>query len=129
MSDLLEVDSINKLNIYGKIYNFDVNDLQQLCLLGSSQFAVEKYLHWPSGHSIAIKKIYLPVAKLKINPLLKINKEKIINEIKILQSLQKSTNITEFYGAGVYNRQVWICMESMEKSLQEIVQLNKYIPW
>jgi mitogen-activated protein kinase kinase len=118
--ELLNDTQVNQLNFPGhsKTYQFNINDLQfkeDICT--NDQAAVKHYVFRPLKFPLIAKTLKIPIMRDKLNEeRLKI----LIEEAKILRKISHGANITDFYGYALYNKKVWIFMELMEVSLEEL---------
>ena len=100
-----------------KEYPFNVSDFLKEENIGSGSFGfVIGYKHRLSNYHIAVKFINIPS---KVQYLYNDTK-KLVNEIKIHCLLPHAPNIVDFYGIGIHENKLWICMERMDKSLKNV---------
>lgn len=109
-------------------YQIKKEDFVKIRTLGRGQtnVTVMEMYHKLSGKNLAVKLLPNPKSRLahkikKKERKIKNERKKISNEISILSSF-KNEFILSFYGHGVVDEYVWICMEAMEMSLSQFIK-------
>jgi serine/threonine protein kinase len=128
---LEKYDCANKLKFpdIQNEYEFNMSDIiDEHDTLRSSLSAVKKFLHKSTGKAMAVKLLPLPKSSIsKYKRRTKQDEEKLfglINEINIIKMLENSPNVVNFYGYGVHQGYLLMCMEVMDMSLNDFKCLH-----
>ena len=117
---LLNDTRVNQLNFPDnrETYQFNIDDLQHEGTICTNYNAeIEHYVFRPLKFPLVAKTLQIPIYRRKINEeLLK----DLFKEVKILRELSHCINVIDFYGYALYGKQVWIFMEPMEASLEDL---------
>jgi mitogen-activated protein kinase kinase 9 len=119
-AELLDDSHVNQLNFpdNSKTYQFNINDLQlKGVACANSNAKVERYVFRPLEFPLATKILHIPINRRQIN---KKKLQALIKEVKILRELSHCINVIDFYGYALYDKQVWIFMELMGASLEDL---------
>ena len=100
------------------IYNFKLEDLKFNGRLGISQYVVKRYTHKPTNKALAIKFIPIPFDTHR-DPCIEYKITSLLREIEVHQKLVTSSNIVKLYGICLHEDDLLICMEPMDKSLED----------
>jgi len=119
--ELLNDPHVNQLNFPGNsnTYQFNIDDLQRqetICLKQNA--SIEHFVFRPLNFPIAVKTLHIP-----IDPGRGVNEERfkaLIEEAKILRKISHGPNVIDFYGYALYEEKLWIFMELMGASLEEL---------
>ena len=117
-AELLDDIHVNQLNFPGnsKTYQFNINDLQDEGTICTNNNAVIKhYIFRPLKFPLVAK--ILPINRRQTN---EERLKALIKEVKILRELSHCINIIDFYGYAVYGKKVWVFMEIMDVSLEDL---------
>ena len=121
VAKLLNDSNVNQLNFPGNstIYKFNINDLQDEGTLYTNNNAVIKhFIFRPLNFPLVAKILTFPINRRQTNE--KELKALLIKEVKILRELSHCINVINFYGYALHGTEVWIFMEFMEVSLEEL---------
>ena len=119
-AELLDDTHVNQLNFPGnsKTYQFNINDLQHEDTISTNNNAIiEHYIFRPLNFSLVAKILQIPIYQRQIN---EERLKALIKEVKILRELSHCINVIDFYGYALYGKEVWIFMELMEVSLEDL---------
>jgi serine/threonine protein kinase len=114
------LDDVNQLNFPGnsKTYQFDINDLlDEGTICTNNNAVIEHYVFRPLKFSLVAKILQIPIYKKQI---IEERFKALINEVKILRELSHCINVIDFYGYALYGKKVWVFMELMEVSLEDL---------
>ena len=112
---------VNMLNFPGNsnTYQFNIDDLQHKEIFDLKQdTSIEHFVFRPLNFPIAVKTLHIP-----IDPGRGVNEERIkalIEEAKILRKISHGPNVIDFYGYALYEDKLWIFMELMGASLEDL---------
>jgi mitogen-activated protein kinase kinase len=117
---LLDDTHVNQLNFpdNSTTYQFTINDLQDEGTIFKNNNAILKqYVFRPLKFSLVAKILQIPIYRRKINEK---GLKALIKEVKILRELSRCINVIDFYGYTLYEKELWIFMEPMEASLEDL---------
>jgi serine/threonine protein kinase len=117
---LLNDPHVNQLNFPGNsnTYQFNIDDLQRQKTICIKQNAlIEHFVFRPLDFPIAVKTLNILIGQRR-------DKEErlkeLIEEAKILRKISHGPNVIDFYGYALYEDKLWIFMELMGASLEEL---------
>jgi serine/threonine protein kinase len=117
---LLDDSHVNQLNfpISDKKYQFNLGDLQrEKIICGNGNAIVVHYIFRPLNFSLVVKTLQIPIESKKVN---EERLKTLIEEVKILRKISHGPNVTDFYGYAIDGEKIWIFMEFMEASLDDL---------
>jgi serine/threonine protein kinase len=101
-----------------KTYQFNIKNLQHKGTICTNNNAVIKhYVFRPLQFPLVAKILQIPIYQRQIN---KERLRALIEEVKILRELSHCINVIDFYGYAIDKENVWIFMELMEVSLEDL---------
>lgn len=130
LADEIGCDNINvlefpdKLNS-GRSYKFDINYFEDLGVIqNTAQHVIKCFKHQSNGIKFVAKSMTIPSRWFRNNSVR--NKREIhrlIDEIKIFQRMKSNCeHIVSFYGIGIYESEIFICMEYMDLNLRNLYE-------
>ena len=111
---------VNQLNfpISDKKYQFNLKDLQpEKVISGNGNAMVVHYIFRPLKFSLVVKTLQIPIDQNKVN---EERLKTLIEEVKILRKISHGPNVIDFYGYAIDEEKIWIFMELMEASLDDL---------
>jgi serine/threonine protein kinase len=118
--ELLNDPHIDQLTFPGNsnTYKFNIDDLEHKKDIDSKgNVSIEHFVFRPLNFSIAVKKLFFPKDQGRVN---KEKLKKLIDEAKILRKISHGLNVIDFYGYALYEKKIWIFMELMYVSLENM---------
>jgi serine/threonine protein kinase len=94
-------------------YQFNLSDLQREEMICKN---IEHYTFLPLKFPLAVKSLII-ISQRRVD---EEKLEKAIEEVKILQKLSHDINIIDYYGYALDKERVWIFMELMDTSLEDL---------
>jgi serine/threonine protein kinase len=117
---LLNDPHVNQLTFPGNsnTYQFNIDDLQHKEEICRKQNAlIEHFVFRPLNFPIAVKTLYIPIDQRRVDEKRLIA---LIEEAKILRKISHGPNVIDFYGYALYEEKLWIFMELMGASLEDL---------
>ena len=117
---LLNDPHVNQLNFpdNSHTYQFNIDDLQRQETICPKQNAlIEHFVFRPLNFSIAVKTLHIPIDVGRFN---EERLKALIEEAKILRKISHAPNVIDFYGYALYEEKLWIFMELMGASLEDL---------
>ena len=111
---------VNQLNFPGNsdTYQFNIDDLQlQETICIKQNASIKRVVFRPLNFPIAVKTLQIPIAKKKVD---EERLKTIIEEAKILRKISHGPNVIDFYGYALYKEKLWLFMELMGASLEDL---------
>ena len=108
------LDKVTTITFGSDILEINPDNLDIVCHLGKGAYGVvERVKHIPSGHEMAMKRITA------------INQEqrKQLMDMDVLNKGAGCPNIVKFYGALIFEGDLWIFMEIMDASLDKFYKM------
>uniref|UniRef100_A0A6M2DWV1 mitogen-activated protein kinase kinase n=1 Tax=Xenopsylla cheopis TaxID=163159 RepID=A0A6M2DWV1_XENCH len=110
------LDKSTTITIDDKNFSVAADDLEKICDLGRGAYGiVEKMCHKPSGTVMAVKRITATVNSQE--------QKRLLMDLDISMRSSDCPYTVHFYGALFREGDVWICMEVMDKSLDQFYTL------
>ena len=111
---------VNQLNFPGNsnTYQFNIDDLERQENICQKQNAlIEHFVFRPLNFPIAVKTLLIPINFGKVN---EEQLKALIEEAKIFRKISHGPNVIDFYGYALYEKKIWIFMEHMGASFEDL---------
>jgi serine/threonine protein kinase len=99
-------------------YQFNIDDLQHqetICIKENA--SIGHFVFRPLNFPIAVKTLNIPIDQKRVN---EERLKTLIEEAKIFRKISHGPNVIDFYGYALYKEKLWIFMELMGASLEDL---------